>query len=191
MRISNVSFAVPVSDDGPYLYPKMAVDDVVEELHKAFGSFRFEACGGWRREKSEMKDLDVVVFAPTDLNKQLVIDKMERRGFLKEGKGMKSMVFQRLDSPRIEMSICEDKRMWGAYLLHTTGCGEFNRALRTVAISKGMILSQHGLRTRKEGIEVCSGCFETDILDKLGIGWVEPKNRTDGKAREIFDSIRR
>lgn len=67
-----------------------------------------------------------------------------------------------------------------ALRLHATGPMNFNIACRKIAISKGMLLNEYGLfeydkndHTKKTLISD----KEKEILEKLDIGWIEPKDR--------------
>lgn len=67
------------------------------------------------------------------------------------------------------------KEDYSALLLHATGPMSFNVKCRKEAIKRGWKLSEYGLKDKATG-EVISR-DEAEILDKLGIGWVEPKDR--------------
>lgn len=64
----------------------------------------------------------------------------------------------------------------GALKLHATGPMSFNIACRKIAIKNGWTLNEYGLfkTNTKELIEKDS---EEKILDMLGIGWIDPKDR--------------
>ena len=63
-------------------------------------------------------------------------------------------------------------------LLHLTGSGNFNRKMRGLAIEIGYKLNEYGLYLKQDGklkrIKVNS---EKDIFDKLGMDYIEPKDR--------------
>lgn len=69
---------------------------------------------------------------------------------------------------------------FGSLRLHATGPVSFNVACRKVAIKNGWILNEYGLfkADTKECLEKDS---EEKILDILGIGWVDPKDRKNYK----------
>lgn len=64
---------------------------------------------------------------------------------------------------------------YSALLLHATGPMSFNVKCRKAAIKKGWKLSEYGLVDAKTGKVISRD--ENDILVKLGIGWVDPKDR--------------
>ena len=69
---------------------------------------------------------------------------------------------------------------FGSLKLHATGPMSFNVACRKIAIKNGWTLNEYGLfkSDTKELIEKDS---EEKILNILGIGWIEPKNRKNFK----------
>lgn len=69
---------------------------------------------------------------------------------------------------------------FGSLKLHATGPMAFNVACRKIAIKNGWTLNEYGLfkSDTKELIEKNS---EEKILNILGIGWIEPKNRKNFK----------
>ena len=67
-------------------------------------------------------------------------------------------------------------------ILYFTGSKEFNVAFRSYAIEKGYTLSEHGLEATKDGVPAVPAFkTEKDIFDFLGLQFVEPQNRRDGR----------
>lgn len=64
---------------------------------------------------------------------------------------------------------------YGSMLLHSTGPMSFNVQCRKLAIKNGWKLNEYGLFDTKTGKTLAKG--EKEILDKLGIGWVDPTER--------------
>jgi len=64
---------------------------------------------------------------------------------------------------------------YGALLLHATGPASFNVHCRKLAMKKGMTLNEYGLFDSKTKKCLCKD--EAGILDMLGLGWVDPKDR--------------
>ena len=64
---------------------------------------------------------------------------------------------------------------FGATMLHATGSAEFNKECRRLAIAKGWKLNEYGLFDENG---ICISKDEHEILDKIGLGWVEPRDRT-------------
>lgn len=89
---------------------------------------------------------------------------------------------------QVELSICHDAKLLGAALIHYTGNQLFNVNIRRKALSRGMQLSQLGLRT-KDGILLPSDTEEI-VLKQLGMNekYVDPRYRTIDE-NEIPDRI--
>ena len=68
-----------------------------------------------------------------------------------------------------------DIKDYGSLLLHCTGPAEFNKGCRMRAKANGWTLSEYGLFDASTG--ECISKDEREILRKLGIGWVDPKDR--------------
>ncbi|GMG21431.1 unnamed protein product [Ambrosiozyma monospora] len=65
----------------------------------------------------------------------------------------------------------------GASLLYFAGNGYFNRCLRLLAGKKGLHLNERGLYKDKSNTKLIESFSEKKILDILGVGWVEYKDR--------------
>lgn len=67
-------------------------------------------------------------------------------------------------------------------VLYFTGSQQFNVAFRGYALEKGYTLNEHRLQAVKEGVPaVPEFTTEEDIFDFLGLEYVEPTMRRDGK----------
>lgn len=65
---------------------------------------------------------------------------------------------------------------WGSLLQHFTGSKEHNVALRALAQSKGLSLSEYGYKKDKKEI-LCPE--ENDVYETLGLPWIPPELRED------------
>ena len=74
------------------------------------------------------------------------------------------------------------KSEYACAILYFTGSKEFNVAFRSYALEKGYTLNEHRLEAVKEGVPVVP-VFDTeqDIFAFLGLEYVEPDKRRDGK----------
>lgn len=67
-------------------------------------------------------------------------------------------------------------------ILYFTGSKEFNVAFRSYALEKGYTLNEHRLQATKDGVaSVPLFATEKDIFDFLGLKYVEPDKRKDGR----------
>jgi DNA polymerase/3'-5' exonuclease PolX len=74
------------------------------------------------------------------------------------------------------------KSEYACAILYFTGSKDFNVAFRSYALDKGYTLNEHRLQATKEGVPAVPP-FETenDIFDVLGLKYVEPTMRRDGR----------
>jgi DNA polymerase beta len=74
------------------------------------------------------------------------------------------------------------KSEYACAILYFTGSKEFNVAFRSYALEKGYTLNEHRLEATKEGVPaVPTFVTEEDIFAFLGLTYVEPENRRDGR----------
>jgi DNA polymerase (family 10) len=66
---------------------------------------------------------------------------------------------------------------YGSLMLHSTGPMSFNVQCRKIAMKNGWKLNEYGLFDNSTGECIAKG--EREILEKLGIGWVDPTKRKD------------
>jgi len=72
-------------------------------------------------------------------------------------------------------------------ILYFTGSKEFNVAFRGYALEKGYTLNEHRLQAVREGVpEVPAFRTEQDIFTFLGLEYVEPQNRRDGRDVRVL-----
>jgi DNA polymerase (family 10) len=77
------------------------------------------------------------------------------------------------------------KDCYGSAVLHCTGSGSFNEALRSIAKAKGFKLSEYGLKDR-ETDEILESWSEEEIFHCLGYDFIPPQERTGGDVLENF-----
>lgn len=125
--------------------------------------------GSYLRGRPVSSDIDVVVNAPLTFNDFSVIKHTLASGnskILAIGKIKERM-------RRIDFELVSDES-WAAALLYFTGSKTFNTDLRAVAKKKGFLLNEKGLFDGGRKIATPS---ERDIFDKLGVEYVEPRDR--------------
>jgi len=162
---------------------KAIADRLKEDFDNVFkGSRNLMICGGLRREKPEVHDIDLVAVGSEEGFPD-VMEWFASKGEKLHGGEKQAAIW--LCGMKVELMNALPENV-GAASLHATGSGEFNKAMRTVAMSYGLSLSQYGLKDRETGEVVCAGGFETSLFDRLGIDWVYPKDR--GK-KEVIDRV--
>ncbi len=157
---------------------------------------QFEATvvGSYRRGAASSGDIDVLLTLPDSMSKKDQGDLFEHMiTLLKEvyivdtlssGK-TKFLGYSRLDEDhpvrRLDLLMIP-KAEYACAILYFTGSKEFNVAFRSYALEKGYTLNEHRLEATKEGVaSVPFFHTEKDIFDFLGLQYVEPTMRRDGK----------
>ena len=122
-------------------------------------------CGSIRRSKDTVGDVDVILigeFADGEADKY------------KESGGNKARTYN-YKGVQINLWTCKPDQL-GSFTLYATGSGEFNRALRSIAIEKGMKLSQYGLFDKKSE-RLIARESEKQIFNALKLNYIPPRDR--------------
>lgn len=82
---------------------------------------------------------------------------------------------------QIDLLVVPKPKMWGSMLAYFTGSKEHNIAMRARAKIKGFLLNEKGLFNRKGGNVLKEGT-EEEIYRRLGLQFVEPSDRIDGRS---------
>lgn len=133
-----------------------------------------EVAGSYRREAPTVGDLDILVTGNLDNEKT---EKAIREAFpditiLGNGETKISFVIFP-NNLQVDIRFLPAES-YGAALLYFTGSKDFNVMMRKKAIELGYLLNEYGLF--KAGEQV-AGKTEQEVFDKLGMKFVEPKNR--------------
>lgn len=138
--------------------------------------------GSIRRKMPTVKDADLLAKLAPDAGPETVgkaIEVFLGCGDQPIGGGSKaaSMLMLRPGfSIRVDL-LCVETRCWGAALNHFTGPKDHNIELRTLAKSRGILVSEDGITRVSDGAWL-GGEKETDLYEVLGIPYVEPEKRT-------------
>lgn len=137
------------------------------------GVQRAELAGSYRREKTTVGDIDILVATSQP---QKVSDAIAKLPIVRDvvAHGNKKLSFNFAPGVRVDVRFV-NQNQWGSALLYFTGDKDHNIALRKIAIAKGWKLNEYGLF---EGEKVIASKEEEDIYDKLGIKWIDPRSRT-------------
>jgi len=157
---------------------------------------RFEATivGSYRRGAASSGDIDVLMTLPDEMTAK------EQGDLFKYNVEMFKEVDYIIDTlsfgPTKFLGYCrvEDKPVrrldllmvprseYACAILYFTGSKEFNVAFRSYALEKGYTLNEHRLEAVKDGVPAVPAFrVEKDIFDFLGLQYVEPDKRRDGK----------
>jgi DNA polymerase (family 10) len=130
-------------------------------------------CGSLRRGKETIGDVDIVLRTESLAGVETLFDAVLLAGEEKVS-GLK-------DGLQVDVRRCSDPEEFGSMVLHFTGSKEFNIACRKLAQELGLKLNEYGAWRGEVRV---AGRTELEVLELLGIGWVEPNER-DGKIVEL------
>ena len=135
---------------------------------------KIEIAGSFRRKRSSVKDLDVLVVSSKP---EKVMDYFVNMKMVKDivAKGKTKSVVRLGNGLQIDLRVVKLKE-YGAALLYFTGSKEHNVALRKFALRKGMTLNEYGLFTLDEKKWV-AGKSEKQIYTTLGLSYINPEKR--------------
>lgn len=154
----------------PYAEAKKLADKVVEAVRTKFPEAKAEVAGSLRRGK-DPRDIDILVASDGDPNQ---ITRFFRTLGTALDVGEKSTAVT-MDGIKVEMRAVP-LVSYGAGMLFFTGSADFNIRIRGIAKRKGWKLSRYSLHDVQTEKPIASET-EKEILDLLGVGWVEPKDR--------------
>jgi DNA polymerase (family 10) len=173
--------------NAPKRWPMSAALDLAEDLAARMraipGVLACEFAGSLRRRRETVGDLDLLVSAaPTDAPRIMEAwsHLPEVGAILGKGETKTSVVFQ--------SGLQGDLRVvpptsWGAALQYFTGSKEHNVAMRTLAVKKGLKVSEWGVFDAS-GASI-AGATEEDVYAACGMAWVPPEMRENHGEIEL------
>jgi len=178
--------------------PRQEIDEYRTIFETAFNQVRgtaaqakYDIVGSYRRGAAASGDIDVILTGESALLFTAFIDQLLERGVILQilSRGpSKCLVIARLPGKtarRVDFLYTSFKEYPFAQL-YFTGSKAFNTVMRGHALSKGYTMNEHGLynvRDKKKGSPVDT-VFKDEggIFDFLGLAYVEPEGRKDGRA---------
>jgi DNA polymerase (family 10) len=137
---------------------------------------RVEAAGSLRRMKETIGDIDILATStslhPVRLT-EVFTSMSGVRKVLEKGETKSSIILE--SNLQVDLRIVEEQS-FGSALMYFTGSKDHNIALRKLAISKGLKLSEYGLF---KGNERLAGRTEEEVYKKLGLDCIPPELRED------------
>lgn len=161
-------------------YATEVADQIIAWLKKSPDVVRADVLGSLRRQVSTVGDIDVAcsTTSPSKVIKHFT--SYPRTSKIIEAGTRTASV--RLESGiQIDLMVYSPKG-YGALLQHFTGSKHHNIKLREVALSKGLSLSDYGIKAGRK-LET----FETEeaLYRRLGMQWVPPEIREDNGEIEL------
>jgi len=147
-------------------------EDFVAKIKKVQGVKKADFVGSLRRMKETIGDIDIVAasFSPEKLIEAFT--KFDGVGQVMSQGETKSTIVHR-QGAQIDLEIVPEQE-YGSLLQHFTGSKEHNIALRTFAQTKGMSLSEHGVKIGKKLHKFSS---EEEYYSFLKMTWIAPELR--------------
>lgn len=168
--------------------------------------FKGTIVGSYRRGAASSGDIDVLLTLPNTMTKKeqgdlflQMIELFEDVGYIVDTLSSGPTKFLGYcqidkDNPLINVNAADEfpvRRLdllmipeseYACAILYFTGSKEFNVAFRAYALEKGYTLNEHRLEATKDGVPAVPAFkTEKDIFDFLGLKYVEPTARKDGR----------
>ncbi len=146
--------------------------EVCERLKNLKGVERVDYCGSLRRMKETIGDVDFLVISK---NPEKVMDFFVSLPSVVKiwGKGATKASVRTREGFDMDIRVVP-KKSYGAALQYFTGSKEHNIVTRTIAMGKGLKLSEYGLF---RGSKMIASESEEDIYKILGMSWIPPEMR--------------
>jgi DNA polymerase (family X) len=154
------------------IYP--LVKQIEVRLSNLKGVMKAIPVGSFRRMKETVGDIDYLVSSDTP---ELVMDYFASMPEVDEviGKGP-SKTFVKLNNGMDADLLVVPKESFGSALQYFTGSKEHDVALRKIAISRGLRLSEWGVYDNTTN-KMVAGSNEEEVYDILGLEWIPPEMR--------------
>lgn len=167
--------------------------DEHKDILEHYLPFHAEIVGSYRRQAPTSGDIDVLLrmprgMLPAQAKQQLaqIVQHLTEVHYIVEVLALgehKCMAICRRDetsTPRRLDLLMVPEDQYGCALLYFTGSDRFNVAFRQHALQKGYTLNEKAL-TPLDGLPPTSLPEEKDVFTILGLKYVEPQNRIDGR----------
>ena len=169
----------------PMYEGKKHYDIINKTFNKTYKDIEFELVGSYRRQNSDMGDIDVLIKNRPDLELKNLIAELKSSGYIIETLANGKNKFMglcklspELPARRIDILIADTSYYYFA-LLYFTGSYQFNIYMRRIALQKDISLSEYGFKDKKGKIIDTTDKIKTekDIFDYLEMPYVLPENR--------------
>lgn len=142
---------------------------------------RVEIAGSYRRGKETIGDLDFLIISSRPAEVMEFACSMEGvQHVIARGKTKSAVILK--GGMHVDFRVLGEGE-FGSALQYFTGSKDHNVALRRLANSKGMTLSEYGLFTIR-GKRRVAGKTEKGIYSRLGLGYIEPELRENSGELE-------
>lgn len=155
-------------------YASSIAEDVVAWLKKSSDVKRADPLGSLRRQASTVGDIDIAVASnePKGVIEHFVRYPKKTK-VLEAGEATASLLLP--GGTQVDLMV-QPPNAYGALLQHFTGSKHHNIGLRTLALKKGLSLSEYGIKRRGRLTKYAT---EEEFYKALGMDWIQPELRED------------
>ena len=156
---------------------------LLDKLGEVNRCLQGDVVGSFRRGGETSGDIDFLIRGNIDMDEYL--QTLGEEGYICEilAKGKnKCMAIVSLGIPRrLDILVTPDVE-YAYAMLYFTGSQAFNIAFRQHALQQGYTLNEHGMKPTGNGKSAPYMSTEKDIFDFLGIQYIEPTARSNGRV---------
>lgn len=168
VRKSYITKRIPLAQASKYIEEVKSLNTLGVELWVA---------GSVRRQKALIADIDMVCLAKDEETYNTFLDILgSHYNVISRGGYKASFMLDRVNNIQLDI-ILTNKEELPFQMLYLTGSKDFNLICRRRAKDLGLKLNQVGLFNRETEEPVEDLTSEKDVLEYLGMRYVEPKNR--------------
>lgn len=164
-------------------YATELAEKVLSYLKKSPDVIEAQPLGSLRRKKETIGDIDIAVATRYP---QKVIDYFVKYPYkeriLEKGEATASILVS--GGKHIDLMV-QPPESFGSLLQHFTGSKQHNIHLREFALSKGLSLSEYGIKKKTDGEKLITFADEKDFYNAIGLEWIPPELREDQGEIEL------
>jgi DNA polymerase (family 10) len=159
-------------------------DGVISHLQKEKAISRIDVLGSLRRRVATVGDIDIAVATDDPAKAVAHFCSYPKRKIIEKGPTGASLLLT--NGRQVDLRV-QDEASYGAMLQYFTGSKNHNIQLRTYALTKGLSLSEYGIKmsgqkteNRKQKAELILP-FDTEekFYNNIGLDWIPPELRED------------
>ncbi|TPQ17821.1 DNA polymerase/3'-5' exonuclease PolX [Streptomyces sporangiiformans] len=151
-------------------------EDIVAELSRTSGCERCAYAGSLRRMKETIGDIDVLVAADRSAPFMAALTGLPLTAEVIAHGGKKTSI-RTTKGLQIDLRVVPPDS-WGAGLQYFSGSKAHNIRTRTIAVRRGLKLSEYGLFDAESGQQIASRS-EEEVYARLDLPWIPPTLRED------------
>lgn len=164
-------------------YATELAEKILSYLKKSPDVIEAQPLGSLRRKKDTIGDIDIAV---ATRNPQKVIDYFVKYPYkervLEKGDATASILVS--GGKHIDLMV-QPPESFGSLLQHFTGSKQHNIHLREFALSKGLSLSEYGIKKKINGEKLLTFSDEKAFYNAIGLDWIPPELREDQGEIEL------